>query len=76
MEGRASFLLNASSSENQTYLETKELLLKALTTPIIQKFNVIKKLTKLMLEYNSKPFEYISDLKFIIGSFEKLKKEV
>ena len=76
IEGRASFLLSSLDSDNHTYTEAKELLMEALATPIIQKFNAIKKLIALKLDYNSEPFEFISDLKYIISSFDKLEIEV
>ena len=70
--GRANILLNSLESTNQTYNEAKKLLEDALASPTTRKHNVIKSLTKLKLNYNDEPFEFISKLKNITESVSKL----
>ena len=70
--GRANILLNSLESTNQTYNEAKKLLEDALASPTTRKHNVIKSLTKLKLNYNDEPFEFISKLKNVTESVSKL----
>lgn len=72
VSGRALVLLNALESDKQAYSHAKDLLVSALASPDVQKFNVIKQLSEMKLPYDSDPFAYISKIKYITESVKKL----
>ena len=73
VNGRAKILLASLDSTNQSYNDAKKLLEDALASPTTRKHSTIKQLTKLKLDYKDEPFEFVSKLKTIIESINKLK---
>ena len=73
VSGRASILLSSLEVDKQTYKDAKELLLAALASGSLQKFNIIKQITEMKLTYNTDPFSYVSQMKNCIESV-KLQK--
>ena len=72
-EGRALTLIESLESSQQNYVEAKKLLMEAFASPVIQKFRVIRQLCKLRLDYKSDPYEYMSLMKQIMASVDRLK---
>ena len=72
VSGRALYLLNSLESDKQGYTHAKELLTNALASPETKKFNVIRNLVNMKLEYGDEPFEYISKMRTITEASEKL----
>lgn len=72
VSGRASALINSLDSVQHSYTQAKKLLEEALASPAIRKFNVIKKMSNLKLEYVDEPFEYISKVNAIDSAFSAL----
>ena len=73
ISGRAVSLINSLDSSQHSYANAKKLLLDALASPAVQKFNIIKQMAKLKLEYNTEPFEYIGQINNIKRAFGTLK---
>ena len=73
ISGRAVSLINSLDSSQHSYANAKKLLLDALASPAVQKFNIIKQMAKLKLEYNTEPFEYIGQINNIKRAFDTLK---
>ena len=72
LSGRALTLVESLEIENQGYDKAKDLLVKALASPELQKFNCIKSLTETKFD-KSNPFQFISKLKNSIDCVNKLK---
>ena len=72
VSGKASLLIDSLEPEKQTYDEAKNLLMTALASKDIQKYNVIKKMGELRMTYSSEPFQYISDIRKIMQSVKSL----
>lgn len=72
VSGRALTLLNSLEVENQSYTVAKDLLINALASPAVQKFNVFKQMSELKLDYSTDPFEYIAKIKSIEETFKSL----
>ena len=72
VSGRAGSLLEALDVSEHSYSIAKSLLLKALASPDTQKFNVIKQMSNLRLDYSSEPFEYIGQINSIHESIKSL----
>ena len=70
--GRASTLIEYLDSTQHSYQSAKELLLDALASPTIRKFNVLKEMANLKLNYSTEPFEYIGKINSIHKSFTAL----
>lgn len=64
--GRAALLLSSLELDNQSFSSAVKLLKDALALPEQQKFNLMKRLTELNLNYDIDPFIYISQVKSII----------
>ena len=76
LSGRALTLVNSLEADKQGYSHAKQLLEKALASPDIQKFNVIRQLTQLNMKDHSDPFEYISRMRVISESIKNLKIDI
>ena len=72
VSGRALVLVNALECDKQVYSHAKHLLVSALASSEVQKFNVIKQLSEMKLPYDSDPFAYISKIKYITEAVQKL----
>ena len=70
--GKASILVDSLDVESQTYVEAKALLMAALASTPIQKFNVFKQLSEMKLTYSTEPFQYVSDMRKIIQAVKQL----
>ena len=73
ISGKASLLIDSLESDKQTYTEAKNLLMTALASAEIQKFNVLRQLSEMKLLYNGEPFQYIADMRKIMQAFKSLK---
>ncbi|XP_068224198.1 uncharacterized protein, partial [Palaemon carinicauda] len=76
ISGRASHLINSLDSVQQSYTIAKDLLLQALASPLVRKFNVLQRLTELKLDFSSDPFEYIGNINSIQDSIKSLSISV
>ena len=76
VSGRASILLESIDTSRHDYNYAKKLLIDALASPEIQKENVIKQLISLKLDYSDEPFQFISQLNFVIESVTKLNLNI
>ena len=76
VSGRASILLDSLESDKQSYNDAKKLLIEALASPVVRKFNIIKQFSEIKLPNNADPFEYISRMKYIMESIKNLKIDV
>ncbi|XP_068247851.1 uncharacterized protein [Palaemon carinicauda] len=76
MTPRASHLINSLDSVQQSYTIAKDLLLQALASPSVRKFNVLQRLTELKLDFSSDPFEYIGNINSIQDSIKSLSISV
>ena len=76
IKGKAALLLESLDPSAHTYNDAKDLLTSAFAGNSLQKFNIIKKLSELKLASDDEPFEYISDIRKIKQSFEKLQINV
>ena len=72
LSGRALILVDSLVEGSQSYDEAKDLLLTALASKPSRKFDLIKELSNMQLNYSTEPFQYISDMKKIIHSVNKL----
>ena len=72
VSGKASLLIESLEHDKQTYNDAKELLTAALASTEVQKYNVIKKLSELKLNYTDEPFQFISDVRKIMQAFTSL----
>ena len=70
--GKASVLLNSLELSEQTYESARALLVQALASPLTQKYNVLRQLANLQLNYDTEPFEYIAKMRNITESFKSL----
>lgn len=76
ISGRALVLVNSLEADKQGYTFAKKLLLKALASEDTQKFNVIRQLSKLNLDYSTDPYDFISKVRLIIERVRKLNVNV
>ena len=72
VKGRAATLLNSLEVDNQPYDVAKNLLIDALASPALQKFQTLKLLSELKLDFNTDPFDYIAQIRTIQESFKNL----
>ena len=73
VEGRASYLLQSLELDKQSYQDAKQLLTNAFATTEVRKSSTIKKLLELKLRDTDDPYLFISNLRAITESVEKLK---
>ena len=73
ISGRALALIDSLDCAKHSYQKAKDLLLTALASTAQQKFNVIKQMASLNLDYSSEPFEYIGKINSIHNSFKTLQ---
>ena len=74
--GRALLLIDSLEADRQTYTEAKGLLVSALASKPLQKFNVLKQLSSMKLGYGMEPFQYISDMRKITQSVKHLSIDI
>ena len=67
-----STLLKSLQGQHQSYAEAKKLLEDAFASPEMQRFETIKRLSKLKLGSACDPYEFISEVKMLIHSFSDL----
>ena len=72
VKGRALLLLN-SLETSQGYTDAKKLLLDALASTALRKYNLIKKLSEIKMDYSDDPFEYVSKMRTISQASDKLQ---
>ena len=76
MSGQPLILIRSLQANQQHYLTAKELLTKAFASPIVQKYNVISRLTKLGKFADGDIYVYISEMMSIIHIFDSLKIDI
>lgn len=74
--GKASYLIDSLEPDKRTYTDAKLLLSAAYAGTDVQKFNVLKELTEIKLDYNDEPFEFVSRMRKIQQSVSQLKINV
>lgn len=65
-------LIKSLQGSEQSYDSAKELLIKAFASPLTQKYDIIKRLAKLHWSQNDDPFVFISEMRIILQTFNKL----
>ena len=73
ISGRASILLSSLESDKKGYSHAKDLLTTALASKDSQIFNVIKQLSELKMRYDCDAFEYISHMRNITETVNRLQ---
>ena len=73
MSGKALTLINYLESDKQTYNDVKILLEKAVAPPETHIFKTINQISKLQLSCKSEPFKYISKVRLLVTSVNKLQ---
>ena len=74
ISGRTLSLLNALESDKQGYVHAKILLTNALASKDNRIFGVIKQLSEMKMSSESDPFEYVSLMKNLTQSVERVMK--
>ena len=74
--GRAALLFESLDLTKRTYDDAKQLLIKALSSKLQQKFSLITRLKDIKLEVNTDPFYFISEMTNIIEGVQALNLEV
>ena len=69
-------LIKSLQGSQQSYVEAKQLLIKAFASPMRQKHEAIKRLVNLSLPPNGEIYSYISKLRIIIQTFNNINMEV
>ena len=69
-------LVRSLQGSQQSYEVAKELLLNAFAQPIKQKFDIINRLANLKFDSNTNAYEFISEIRVIIDTFENLKIDI
>ena len=72
VSGRALTLINSLESDRQSYVHAKDLLLLAFASPSTQKFNTIKQISEMKLNYDGDPYQYISKMRNLTESVKTL----
>ena len=65
ISGKASFLIDSLDPDKQSYNEAKALLMQAFATTDIQKFNIVKQLSEMSLNFDDEPFCYMATMRKI-----------
>ena len=73
VKGEALTLIKSLRGNDRSYDEAHKLLTKAFASPIVQKFEVMQKMANLNLKYNGNCYQFVSDMRVIIHSFNSLK---
>ena len=71
--GRALTLINSLESDKQSYAHAKDLLTLAFASPSTQKFNTIKQISEMKLNYDGDPYDYISKMRNLTEAVKTLK---
>ena len=72
LSGEPLLLIRSLYGTDQSYDEAKKLLVKAFASPVIQKFDVLQKLSNLNLNYNGSPYVFVSEMRSIVHSIKSL----
>jgi len=72
LKGAPHVLIQSLEIREQNYEAAKALLQKAFANPVIQKFEVIKRLTEMKLARNGDPYYYIGQMRSVVESFRTL----
>ncbi len=73
VSGKAFILIDSLEADRQAYSHAKSLLITALASPTVQKFNILKQLSEMKLNYDSEPFQYIGNIRKIQEATKTLK---
>ena len=73
VEGRALKLVTYLSVRDQSYSRAKDILIKALANPLIQKFEVIERAIRLTAQKSKDAISFITEFKLIIDEFDSQK---
>lgn len=73
LRNEALTLVKSLEIGKQTFESAKELLEKAFSSPVIQQYEVLERLSKLTLSVTDDPYEYIGKMRVITESFKTLK---
>ena len=69
---RALLLIDSLETSKQSFKHAKDLLTEAFASPVKQKFDVIKRLSNLKLNYDTDPYYFISEMRIVIDDFTNL----
>ena len=73
LRNEALTLINSLQGSHQSYGEAKKLLHDAFESPEIQKFDAINRLTKIKLNGNDDPYEFVSEVRNVYHLFDTLQ---
>ena len=73
LSGEPLILISSLEESKQSYENGTDLLKKAFACEFSQKFEVIKRLSNLKLNYEDSPYEYVSEMRVLIDLFKSLK---
>jgi len=76
LSGAPRTLIQSLQGTQQSYAEAKALLTKAFANELVQKYDIIKRLSSLKLSNDGDPYEFISNMRIIIQTFDTLKIDV
>ena len=69
-------LIKSLQGAQQSYAEASSLLESAFASPLLQKYDIINRLSQLKLRPNGEIYAFISEMRIIISTFTKLKIDV
>ena len=76
LSGEPLILIKSLQGAQQSYAEARSLLESAFASPLLQKYDIINRLSKLKLLPNRVIYAFISEMRVIISKFTKLKIDV
>src|ERR1700755_290197 len=76
ISGRAAIIISSLERSKQSYEEAKDLLSKALASPLQQKYETIQKILDLKISYSKDPYVFVSEMRIINESFKNLKIDI
>lgn len=76
LSGEALILVKSLSRENRSFDSAKNLLKQAFSSPTKQKFQLIKQMIDLCLDFNDNPYRFISEVNTISDQIVKLNLDI
>ena len=76
LSGAPLILIKSLQGTQQSYAEAKSLLTAAFAKKLVQKYDIIRRLTELKLTLKDDPYSFISEMRVILQTFDTLKIDV
>ena len=76
LRGEALALINSLSRSDQSYDAARELLEQAFASNIVQKYDVIRRMSKLKLSSDGSAYEFVSEMRVVCDLFKTLKIDI